>query len=175
MKNFIKTIKYRNFFNGTLVFIIASSLIVSNNYPQVVRAESNFMITDPITFTLQKNETIAQKLPKSNDREAIKTMWVVITAYSSTVDQTDSTPCHTANNFDLCTYYDEYSDYNSIAGNGFMFNTEVRMPEIFGDKVFVVRDRMNKRYTYGRMDIWLPTRAEAIEFGVKRVKMEIYN
>ncbi len=175
MKNFIKKLKTKNILNGVLVFIVASSLMISNNYPQVVRAESKFLITDPVTFSLQKTETITQKFPESNNREPIQTIWIVITAYSSTVDQTDSTPCHTANDFDLCTYYDEYNDYNTIAGNGLMFNTEVRLPEIFGDKVFVVRDRMNKRYNYGRIDVWFPTREEAIKFGIKYVKMEIYN
>jgi 3D (Asp-Asp-Asp) domain-containing protein len=49
----------------------------------------------------------------------------------------------------------------------------VQIPELYGDKVFVVRDRMNSRY-YNRADIWMETKEEARQFGIKRsVKMVI--
>jgi 3D (Asp-Asp-Asp) domain-containing protein len=166
----------RDIFNTVLIFVVMSCLVASNNYPHVVKAESLYTaMIDLSVFVSQKTNTIPQKFPESKDREPVKTVWVVVTAYSSTVDQTDNTPCHTANDFDLCTYYETFGDYNTIAGNGMSFGTEVRLPDVFGDKVFIVRDRMNKRYTYGRIDVWLPTREEAVKFGVKRVKMEIYN
>lgn len=47
------------------------------------------------------------------------------------------------------------------------------MPEKFGSKVFVVQDRMHARYGSSRGDIWMKTRHDAKQWGVKRVKVEI--
>ncbi len=113
--------------------------------------------------------------PVSEDRDPVKVITVVVTAYNSVPGQTDSTPCITANGHDLCKQYAEIGTGDSIAANGLKFGTRVRFPEIYGDKEFVVRDRMNARYGADRVDVWLPTVAESKVFGVKRVKMEIYN
>jgi len=94
---------------------------------------------------------------------------VVATAYSSTVDQTDSTPCITANGFDLC----ENGVEEIIANNGLKFGTKVRLPALFGDRVFTVADRMNARYGSGRIDIWMNSRERAEDFGARAVEMEI--
>lgn len=94
---------------------------------------------------------------------------VVATAYSSTIDQTDSTPCITANGFDLC----ENNVEEIIANNGLKFGTKVRIPSIYGDRVFTVADRMNSRYGANRIDIWMTNRDRAIDFGKRLVEMEI--
>jgi 3D (Asp-Asp-Asp) domain-containing protein len=117
----------------------------------------------------------APSFPEADDRAPVKTVWVVVTAYNSVPGQTDNSPCITANGHDLCKQYTEQGFGNTIAANFMQFGTVVRMPELFGDKQFVVRDRMNARYGYGRMDVWVPTVEEARAFGVQRVKMEIYN
>lgn len=90
---------------------------------------------------------------------------VVMTAYSSTKDQTDGDPFTTASG-------QKVRD-GIIAMNGVPFGTKVRIPEKFGDKVFVVQDRMNSRYGSSRADIWMKTRHDAKQWGVKRVKVEI--
>lgn len=82
-----------------------------------------------------------------------------ITAYSSTPDQTDDSPFITASN----THVRD----GIVATNLLPFGTEVQIPELYGDKIFVVEDRMNRRYT-DRMDIWMETRAEALTFGKNR-------
>jgi 3D (Asp-Asp-Asp) domain-containing protein len=91
---------------------------------------------------------------------------VTITAYSSTVDQCDSTPFITAHN----THVRD----GVIAANFLPFHTKVKIPELFGDKVFEVEDRMNKKYS-DRVDIWMESREEAIHFGAKFVRIEIYD
>lgn len=91
-------------------------------------------------------------------------MRIIVTAYSSTVDQTDSTPFTTS----IGTRVRD----GIIAANFLPIGTQVRFPEYFGDKVFVVEDRMNPRY-YRRVDIWMPTRKEAMGFGVRYLEMEI--
>ncbi|NOQ67968.1 hypothetical protein GQ568_00840 [Patescibacteria group bacterium] len=87
---------------------------------------------------------------------------VLVTAYSSTVDQCDSTPFITANG----THVHD----GTIAANFLKFGTKVKFPSLYGDKIFIVEDRMKSNY---KVDIWFPTRQEAINFGAKRVEMEI--
>ncbi len=93
------------------------------------------------------------------------TKWVSMTAYSSTVDQCDSTPFITANGSRVRD--------GIVAANFVPFGTKIRIPSIFGDKIFTVEDRMNSRYQ-SRVDIWMNTRQEAIIFGYKRqIEIEI--
>lgn len=96
-----------------------------------------------------------------------KAVEVVMTAYTSTPDQTDDTPFIAASGKRV---YD-----GMIAANWLPFGTKIKIPELYGDKIFTIDDRMNSRYGYGRMDIWLDTtKAEARKFGVKRLAVEIY-
>jgi len=89
---------------------------------------------------------------------------VTVTAYSSTPDQTDSSPFITANG----TYvYD-----GIIACNFLPFDTKVKFPEMYGDKIFIVEDRMAKKNSH-KMDIWMPSRSLALQFGVKSLAFEI--
>ena len=91
-----------------------------------------------------------------------------MTAYNSEVGQTDDSPCITANGFNVC----EHGIEDTIAANFLKFGTKVRIPELFGDRIFVVRDRMNKRYTE-RVDVWMLNRSDAIQFGIKRATIEV--
>ncbi len=88
-----------------------------------------------------------------------RVMKVTITAYSSTPDQTDDTPFITATG-------DHVAD-GIIAANFLPFGTLVQIPKYFGNKIFVVKDRMHRRFS-DRVDIWFPDRASAVKFG-KRV------
>lgn len=89
---------------------------------------------------------------------------VTVTAYSSTADQTDSSPFITANG----TYVHD----GIVATNFLPFGTKVKFPEAYGDKVFIVEDRMAKKNSH-KMDIWMPSRSSALEFGVKSLAFEI--
>jgi 3D (Asp-Asp-Asp) domain-containing protein len=62
-----------------------------------------------------------------------------------------------------------------IAANWLPFGTKVKIPELFGDKIFTVEDRMNARYGFGRIDIWMDAERKTVNlFGVKRATVEIY-
>jgi 3D (Asp-Asp-Asp) domain-containing protein len=106
------------------------------------------------------------ELPYAPDKEAIWLRNVIITFYSSTVDQTDSTPFITADG----TYVHD----GIIAANCLPFGKKVKFPDYYGDKVFVVHDRMNSRYGCNKIDIWLESRAEAKQRGVVYTVMEVY-
>ncbi|MFA6322535.1 MAG: hypothetical protein WCX71_03605 [Candidatus Buchananbacteria bacterium] len=127
--------------------------------PSYVLASSTEMVTE---------QTSEETLTEAPTVKIIKTYTVPITAYSSTADQTDSTPCHTANGYDLCKNNQE----NVIAANFLPLGTKVRIPQYFGDRVFTVQDRMNARYYY-RADVWFKTRVDAMKFGIRTLKIEV--
>ena len=101
---------------------------------------------------------------KTAAKTAKKIYFVPSTAYSSTKDQTDDTPFITA----MGTHVRD----GVVAANFLPLGTVIRIPEIFGEKTFVVEDRMNKRYDF-RLDLWFPTRGEAKQWGLKKVKIEV--
>lgn len=94
----------------------------------------------------------------------LKTYTVRATGYSSTPDQTDDTPFTTASG----THVRD----GVMAANFLPFGTKVRIPDVYGDKIFVIEDRMNKRY-WLNIDIWFPERSHALTFGSKRVIIEV--
>lgn len=87
-----------------------------------------------------------------------------VTAYSSSPDETDDTPDITA----LGTK----TRKGVIASNFLPFGTKIKMPELFGDTVFTVEDRMNRRFQ-DRLDVWFPTKEEAKRFGLQFTEVEI--
>lgn len=93
------------------------------------------------------------------------TLYITATAYSSTPDQTDSTPFTTSNGKPV---YD-----GLIAANWLPYNTKIRIPDLFGEKIFTVNDRMNARYRTGRLDVWMASRNDARKFGARGVRIQI--
>jgi 3D (Asp-Asp-Asp) domain-containing protein len=124
---------------------------LSSNQTELVVLESNTLA--PITTYFDPGPKVVEKLP------------VVVTAYSSSVWETDDNPYITA----AGTWVRD----GIVANNLLPFGTKVRLPEIYGEKVFVVEDRMN--WTKGKyhVDIWFPSYWEAKSFGAKRTYIEI--
>lgn len=108
------------------------------------------------------------KLPESGGAGIKFSKHVVITAYNSDIGQTDDSPCITANNFNVC----ENGIEDTIAANFLPFGAKVKIPALFGDKVFIVRDRMNKKFS-DRVDIWMIEKPDAVNFGAKIAKIEV--
>ncbi len=123
----------------------------------------------PVLVRIAAAQTIngepTNNLTGVENRKPKITRWITVTAYSSTPDQTDDSPFITANG--------KYVYDGLIAANFLPFGTEVKLPDYFGDKIFTVNDRMNAKYYY-HLDVWMPTREAAKEFGVKYLKVEIY-
>lgn len=97
---------------------------------------------------------------------------VTVTAYTATAQETDSTPCITASGLDICAHPDK----NVVAANFLPFGTKVKIPELFGNRVFSVEDRMHARYnSEHRVDVLVRSRAEARTLGINRdVGLVIY-
>src|SRR3989339_658118 len=97
-------------------------------YPNL---DKKIVIADANPQILQAyKDEIARKI--AYEKEIKYRKIIPITAYSSTVDQCDSTPCITANGYNLC----ENNKENVIATNFLPFGTKIRIPKQFGDRVF---------------------------------------
>ena len=143
---------------SALVTITTASAIVPLNVPSV-QAQA---VLDEWVVTSTPVQT---ELPVAGDREAPRTMKIPVTAYNSLPNQTDSTPFHTADN----THVRD----GIVAANFLPLGTRVKFPELYGDKEFVIKDRMNRRYTY-KADIWMEEYSDAIDFGLNYTTIEIY-
>jgi len=113
------------------------------------------------SYALDAGEYVG--LPIEEEPTVVAEHWLTATAYSSEPQQTDSTPFTTA-------WITPVRD-GVVALNFLPKGSMVRFPDLYGDKVFIVEDRMNVRYQY-RADIWMYTRKEAVAFGLKYVRME---
>ena len=88
-------------------------------------------------------------------------MFVIVTAYSSTIAQTDSSPYLTAHQ----TLVDE----NTIACPRYLaFHTKV----VIQGKEYECLDRMNIRYK-DRFDLWFPTKGLADQWGIRELEVII--
>ncbi|MBC7073915.1 3D domain-containing protein [Candidatus Parcubacteria bacterium] len=122
----------------------------------------NFNEKPPKFFVLEKNTlSPLPSLPKSPPLVIVG----IVTAYSSTPWETDETPFLTASQ----TLVRD----GVVANNYFPFGTKIKIPEIFGDKVFVVEDRMAPRKWKYHFDVWFENYFEALNFGSKITKIEI--
>jgi len=132
----------------SMIFVQQNSLLAQSSYEKV---------------EIEKKEE--QKIVGQNENTKTvskRKMRVLATAYSSTADQCDSTPFITANGTRV---HD-----GTLAANFLKFGTKVRFPSLYGDKIFIVEDRMRSNT---KVDLWFPTRQEAKNFGVKIVEMEV--
>jgi 3D (Asp-Asp-Asp) domain-containing protein len=152
--------KLKKLFKNSGNYAVAAGLIINiasaNILPAAISAEPGEpSLSEAILTTSLTNNAAA---------DLTRTMTVTLTAYSSTPDQTDDTPFISASNKHV---YD-----GMIAANFLPFGTKVQIPKLFGDKIFTVDDRMNRRYQ-DRVDIWFPDRKSAIQFGIKQAEIII--
>lgn len=117
-----------------------------------------YLSTNQVDVDLYMQQYFANKKPR-------KSMMVAVSAYSSTKDQTDKTPYLTA-------YNTEVRD-GIVAANFLPVGTVVRFPQRFGDRFFVVEDRMDERFGL-QVDIWMSQYEEAKKFGIQYLAMEVY-
>jgi 3D (Asp-Asp-Asp) domain-containing protein len=123
------------------------------------------------SFVLIQNNTVSaviehyySGLDSNEDTEETKEIRVAITAYSSCPLETDSDPFITASG--------EWVQDGVVAANFLAFGTKIKIPELYGNKVFIVQDRMHPRKKY-QVDIWFPSKTEAIDFGAHYSYIEL--
>jgi len=119
----------------------------------------------PVFLFSQGSFLVSLTNPANPPLKVVRTINTIITAYSSTPGQTDDTPFITASNKDVRD--------GIIANNYFPFGTQLRIPELYGDKVFVVEDRMSRKKGNYHFDIWFPDYNQALAFGAELTHIEI--
>lgn len=156
--------------SNSAMFLTSSGLSLNdvdfNNKSEQVITQDKFLVANNTT---NKKPGNSNKFSHENDKKlasqkAVRELVVAASAYSSTPDQTDDTPFITASN---TLVHD-----GIVAANFLPLGTKIRIPKLYGSKIFTVEDRMNKRY-WQKIDIWFPDRQSALEFGVKTIKIEI--
>ena len=158
-------------FGGLLILSLLPVIPVFAPSSSLAEAEGGSVLTaGPIetaqTPVIQENSFLPSSepyLPKA-EPVVLETIPVVITAYSSTPEETDDTPFITASG---TTTRD-----GVVASNLLPFGTKIRIPEVFGNKVFTVEDRMNERVDDFQIDVWFPSSYQAHLFGVKYTYIE---
>jgi len=155
--------------NSLIVLFIASGILIGllpifEAKSQKTENLTEILISEHLVM-IEGNSLLAKADHLNIDSQITKKINVVITAYSSTPEQTDDEPYITA----AGTWVRE----GIIANNLLPFGTKIRIPELYGDKVFVVEDRMHRRKGYYHVDIWFASYGEAKNFGAKRTYIEV--
>lgn len=147
---------------GLLLITIAGVLSENEDISDITSSQNTEFCQ---IVTLQNNSFMAISDPSNPEPEIAKKIRVVVTAYSSTPWETWGDPFITAAGTGVRD--------GIVANNLLPFGTKVRFPEIYGDKIFVVEDRMNSRKGHYHFDIWFPDHGQALNFGAKRTYIEV--
>ncbi len=113
-----------------------------------------------------------QVLATETEEESTKKMWVRLTAYAPLDPDATEGMCFSGD--PLVTASGTQSREGVVAANFLQFGTKIKIPSIYGDRVFTVEDRMSSRFT-NTVDVLVSSRQEAFGFGTKRAYIEIVN
>ncbi|MEE8131511.1 MAG: hypothetical protein V3T98_00455 [Candidatus Paceibacterota bacterium] len=89
---------------------------------------------------------------------------IVITAYSSSPEETDDTPFITAAG--------TFVRQGVAAANFLPIGTKIKLPDVFGDQIFIIEDRMHPRFN-DRVDVWFAEKSTAKTFGKQLSRIEV--
>lgn len=142
-----------------LIAVAALCFALESLFPHAAMADAALGVL-PSAYELRQ----PMKFPQAGPRPARYVRRVLVTAYSSTPDQTDSTPFTTASGTSV--------RHGVVAANFLAFGTRLRLPSHFGGDVFTVEDRMHERFS-DRLDIWMESREAARAWGVRYVNVEV--
>jgi len=151
---------------GSAMLVLWALAVIVDFATETAEADS-LLVTkkNPETLTTVENNSLVAKANPNSPIEPIQTIKMVVTGYSSTHWQTDDTPFITASGSNVRD--------GVVANNLLPFGTKVRIPELYGDKVFVIEDRMHWKKGYYHLDIWFPETNQAVEFGAKNAYIEV--
>ena len=116
-------------------------------------------------LSISQDNTILSASNSTESYQVKRRVKMIITAYSSTPEETDDTPFITASGSTV--------EDGIVANNLLPFGSKVRIPELYGDKVFTVQDRMNSKKGDYHLDIWFTNHSEAEKFGAELTYVEI--
>ena len=149
------------------VLLVAISLVTLPNIQVDARVneQAELRATELAVDAMQNVTRETGHLPLARLRGPYYVKTVTATAYNSVPWQTDSTPFTTASGATV--------RHGIVAANFLPIGTKLTIPEIYGDQIFEVQDRMNPRY-YERLDIWMAEVADAKRFGKRQITIHVY-
>lgn len=143
----------------------ASLLINADKKPELAKNFKVIETNTPLMDIYRKRQEAVHIASLNSENPGRK---VTLTAYNSEVEQCDGDPCTTANGFNVC----EHGVEDTVAANFLPLGTKIKIPELFGDRVFVVRDRTAKRFS-DRVDVWMIKKTDALQFGVRHASIVV--
>ena len=129
-------------------------------YPATIEADTTVPHPQSTTFTASSAVMASSAL--SSIAPDTKNVWV--TAYTSDPNETSDHPLITASGAMVGD--------GIIAANFLPFGTQIEIPSLFGNKIFTVEDRTSAKFA-GRVDIWMPTLNQAVDFGIQHAQIVI--
>ena len=147
--------------------LFAIMFLMSSSQVQAAEGVSVVPETVPVQVAqtaVSEASTQANVLPEQKD-VPVRVMYATITAYASVPGETDDSPFITADG--------SHVRDGIVAANFLKFGTRIRIPQLSGDKVYEVHDRMNKRFP-DRVDVWVDSVPKENTVGLRRnYKIEI--
>jgi 3D (Asp-Asp-Asp) domain-containing protein len=144
---------------GLVLVITVAMLIIYGNANSTATAAIQNVPTSALfrADTLFLKESITAKYSAVEYRASLWELWSPllptrkITAYASVRRATAS---------------GERVRYGIVAANFLPLGARIKIPALFGNKVFIVKDRTHSRF-HDRVDVWMPRITEAKRFGVR--------
>jgi 3D (Asp-Asp-Asp) domain-containing protein len=137
-------------------------LAATPGIPMPIITELSYELTSDQSAFIAHSGDLGYRVGRPKTHEAYCN--VVATGYSSTPEETDDTPFITASG--------KVVSPGTVAMNWLPLGTTIRIPKLFGDRIFVVEDRMNERY-HDNVDIWFANKSDAQKFGLRHTCIEV--
>jgi len=146
--------------------MISFLVLIGTAFEFPLEAEnSNFSQREPEKIVVSFGNSLFGIASPNNPEKVPIRILAIVTGYSSTPWETDEDPHITASGKTV---------RDGIVANNFLpFGTKIKIPEIFGDKIFVVEDRMSWGKGNYQFDVWFENYFEALKFGAKKTYVEI--
>ncbi len=139
----------------------AATTLVESLPPKMVQ---QFKMGEGTSKIEAKKATARKVLAKQKPKVIIKSKRLVsATGYSSTPGQTSGNPFITASG--------KRVHWGTVASNELAFGTKIRIPQYYGDKIFIVEDTGG--FGYGAIDIWFDSMRKALSWGRRAIQVEI--
>ena len=155
--------------SGLIISGIVGIFPIMAPNPHQVEADSEIFLSQNLVLadftTIQSNSLGPILNPSEPQFKVIRKINVIVTGYSSSTWETDNSPYITAAGTQVRD--------GIVASNLLSFGTKIQLPDIYGNKIFVVEDRMNSKKGVYQVDIWFSSREAALNFGAQLTKMEV--
>ena len=166
--------------NSVLVFIAVATVLATNLTTSRISASGFLGALYGVKTSAQevnpdrsmasdsntKNDSVVERNSISEPSKS-KQIKITVTAYTND-------PAETKDYAIGITAMGTHTRDGVAAANFLPFGTKFQLPEIYGDKIFTIEDRMNVKYnSQKRVDIWMLEKSQAFYFGKKTTVMQL--